>query len=55
MLIPSLSNVVFVDILSGIKEALDAQGYLMLIGVTGYSPEAEETCCAPICGTRPTA
>ena len=42
VLIPSLSNVVFVDILSGIKEALDAQGYLMLIGVTGYSPEAEE-------------
>lgn len=42
VLIPSLSNVVFVDIISGIKEVLDQQGYHMLIGVTGYSPDAEE-------------
>lgn len=43
VLIPSLSNVVFVDILTGIKEVLDEHGYHMLIGVTGYSLEAEET------------
>lgn len=41
-LIPSLSNVVFVDIITGIKEVLDQHGYHMLIGVTGYSPDAEE-------------
>jgi len=41
-LIPSLSNVVFVDIIAGIKETLDAQGYHMLVGVTGYSLDAEE-------------
>lgn len=42
VLIPSLSNVVFVDIIAGIKEVLDANGYHLLIGVTGYSPDAEE-------------
>src|SRR3546814_2568756 len=42
-LIPSLSNVVFVDIIAGIKETLDAQGYHLLVGVTGYSLDAEET------------
>ncbi|KRC70749.1 HTH-type transcriptional regulator GntR [compost metagenome] len=42
VLIPSLSNVVFVDIVSGIKEILDSNGYHMLIGVTGYSPDEEE-------------
>ncbi len=41
-LIPSLSNVVFVDIIAGIKEELDRHGYHMLIGVTGYSPDEEE-------------
>ncbi|MBO9354274.1 LacI family DNA-binding transcriptional regulator [Bordetella petrii] len=42
-LIPSLSNVVFVDIITGIKETLDAQGYHLLVGVTGYSLDAEES------------
>lgn len=42
VLIPSLSNVVFVDIITGIKDVLDRHGYHMLIGVTGYSPEEEE-------------
>ncbi|MBD9417690.1 LacI family DNA-binding transcriptional regulator [Achromobacter sp. ACM04] len=41
-LIPSLSNVVFVDIIAGIKEELDRHGYHMLIGVTGYSLDEEE-------------
>lgn len=43
VLIPSLSNVVFVDIITGIKEVLDVSGYHMLLGVTGYSQDAEET------------
>uniref|UniRef100_UPI0039F0551E LacI family DNA-binding transcriptional regulator n=1 Tax=Bordetella sputigena TaxID=1416810 RepID=UPI0039F0551E len=42
VLIPSLSNVVFVDILVGIKEVLDAHAHHMHIGLTGYSAEAEE-------------
>jgi LacI family gluconate utilization system Gnt-I transcriptional repressor len=43
VLIPSLSNVVFVDILAGVKEVLDAHAHHMHIGLTGYSAEAEET------------
>ncbi|WP_254925947.1 LacI family DNA-binding transcriptional regulator [Bordetella genomosp. 11] len=42
VLIPSLSNIVFVDILAGIKEVLDAHAHHMHIGLTGYSAEAEE-------------
>ncbi|MFC4273801.1 HTH-type transcriptional regulator GntR [Achromobacter aloeverae] len=42
VLIPSLTNVVFVDIVVGIKEILDAHAYHMHIGLTGYSAEAEE-------------
>ncbi|ARP84892.1 LacI family DNA-binding transcriptional regulator [Bordetella genomosp. 9] len=43
VLIPSLSNAVFVDILTGIKEVLDAHAHHMHIGLTGYSLEEEET------------
>ena len=43
VLIPSLSNIVFVDILSGIKDVLDAHAHYMHIGLTGYSLESEET------------
>jgi LacI family gluconate utilization system Gnt-I transcriptional repressor len=43
VLIPSLSNIVFVDILAGIKEVLDAHAHHMHIGLTGYSAESEET------------
>ncbi|MCH3698289.1 hypothetical protein LZB62_08710, partial [Campylobacter lari] len=28
--------------ITGIKDVLDEQGYHLLIGVTGYSPDAEE-------------
>ncbi|WP_459616479.1 HTH-type transcriptional regulator GntR [Bordetella sp. 2513F-2] len=42
-LIPSLSNVVFVDIVTGMKDVLDARGYHLMIGVTGYSQDEEET------------
>lgn len=41
-LVPSLTNVVFLDIITGIKETLDAQGYHLLVGVTGYSLDSEE-------------
>ncbi len=41
VLIPSLSNAVFTDILAGVQDAVDADGYQLLIGNTRYS-EAEE-------------
>lgn len=42
VLIPSLTNAVFVDTLAGIQEVLDPLGYQMLIGVTNYVPAEEE-------------
>ncbi len=41
VLVPSLSNAVFVDVLAGIHEVLAPRGYQLLIGNTRYS-EAEE-------------
>ncbi|MDQ2105400.1 HTH-type transcriptional regulator GntR [Azospirillum isscasi] len=42
VLIPSLTNAVFIDLLAGVQETLSPHGYQPLIGVTGYGPEAEE-------------
>ncbi|MFZ6862441.1 LacI family DNA-binding transcriptional regulator [Undibacterium sp. Ji67W] len=42
VLVPSLSNAVFTDVLAGIQEALDADNYQILIGNTRYSDAEEE-------------
>lgn len=42
VLIPSLTNAVFVDTLAGIQEVLDPLGYQVLIGITKYEPAEEE-------------
>jgi LacI family gluconate utilization system Gnt-I transcriptional repressor len=41
VIVPSLSNSVFVDTLSGIRDSLNQHGYTFLIGESGYSPETE--------------
>jgi LacI family gluconate utilization system Gnt-I transcriptional repressor len=42
LLIPMLSNALFVDLLEGVQRTLRAQGYQTLIGVTHYDPAEEE-------------
>ncbi|HEY8099893.1 MAG TPA: LacI family DNA-binding transcriptional regulator [Burkholderiaceae bacterium] len=42
VLIPSLSNGVFTDVIAGIQDALDADDYQLLIGNTRYSDIREE-------------
>lgn len=43
VLVPSLTNEVFVDVLAGVKEVLDARDHQMLIAITGYDdPGSEE-------------
>lgn len=42
VLIPLLSNQLFVDLLEGVQRALTPLGYQTLIGVTHYSPGEEE-------------
>src|SRR5450830_205222 len=41
VLVPSLTNTVFIDTLSGIRDYLAQAGYQFLIGETGYSREQE--------------
>ena len=42
LLIPMLSNALFVDLLEGVQRRLRAAGYQTLIGVTHYDPAEEE-------------
>jgi LacI family gluconate utilization system Gnt-I transcriptional repressor len=42
VLIPSLSNTVFIELLEGVRDVLHVIGYRMLIGDTRYSPDEEE-------------
>ena len=42
VLIPSLSNTVFIDTLAGISDVLDPHNYQILIGNTGYDDAREE-------------
>ncbi|MBB3214373.1 LacI family gluconate utilization system Gnt-I transcriptional repressor [Herbaspirillum sp. Sphag1AN] len=41
VLVPSLTNSVFIDTLSGIRDYLEQQGYQFLIGETGYTRDKE--------------
>ncbi|MDF7666920.1 gluconate operon transcriptional repressor GntR [Orbaceae bacterium ESL0727] len=42
VLLPSLTNQVFADVLKGIESETDKQGYQTMIAHTGYNPEKEE-------------
>ncbi|WP_075793485.1 LacI family DNA-binding transcriptional regulator [Massilia putida] len=42
VLVPSLSNAVFTDVLAGVQDALGGDGYQILIGNTMYSDAEEE-------------
>lgn len=42
VLLPSLTNQVFADVLRGIEAVTDAAGYQTLLGHFGYSPDKEE-------------
>jgi predicted DNA-binding protein (UPF0251 family) len=42
VIVPSLSNTVFVDMLAGAEQVLRPKGYHLLLGVSNYSPEEEE-------------
>jgi LacI family gluconate utilization system Gnt-I transcriptional repressor len=42
VIVPSLSNTVFVDMLAGIEKILRPKGYHLLLGVSNYSTEEED-------------
>lgn len=53
VIIPSLSNLVFPDVLTGISEALDASPLQSVVGVTNYYPEKEEEVLFEMLSWRP--
>ncbi|SFG85280.1 transcriptional regulator, LacI family [Palleronia marisminoris] len=53
VIIPSLSNMVFPDVLSGITEVLDETHLQPVVGVTNYRPEREEKVIYEMLSWRP--
>lgn len=53
IVIPSLHNIVFPDLLSGVARTLDPTGYQSVIGVTEYNPEREEALIQSMLAWRP--
>ncbi len=53
VVIPSMSNMVFPEVMSGISAALDGTGLQPVVGVTGYSPEKEEEVLYEMLSWRP--
>jgi LacI family gluconate utilization system Gnt-I transcriptional repressor len=53
VIIPSLSNMVFPEVLTGISETLEDTGLQPVVGVTNYSPEREESVLFEMLSWRP--
>lgn len=55
VIIPSLGNMVFPEVLSGISDVLEDTGLQPVVGVTNYLPEKEETVLFEMLSWRPAA
>jgi len=53
VIVPSLSNVVFIEVIQGIQEVLDAAGYQMLLANTQYDLKREAELVATLLGWSP--
>jgi LacI family gluconate utilization system Gnt-I transcriptional repressor len=53
MIIPSLSNMVFPEVMTGISDMLENTGLQPVVGVTNYLPEREETVIYEMLSWRP--
>ena len=53
VIIPSMSNMVFPEVMSGISDALDETDLQPVVGVTGYQPEKEEKVLYEMLSWRP--
>ena len=53
VIIPSLSNMVFPEVMMGISEVLDGTPLQPVVGVTNYSPDREETVLFEMLAWRP--
>ena len=55
VILPSLSNIVFPEVLRGVHDALGASGYRPVVGVTDYDIDAEETLVQSLLAWKPAA
>lgn len=53
VIVPSLANVVFVEVIEGIQETVEARGYQMLLGSTDYDLDREAALAATLLGWAP--
>jgi LacI family gluconate utilization system Gnt-I transcriptional repressor len=53
VIIPSLSNMVFPEVMTGISEVLEDTGLQPVVGVTNYQPEREESVLYEMLSWRP--
>lgn len=53
VIVPSLSNVVFIEVIEGIQEALLTHGYQLLLGTTDYNMEREAELVSALLGWSP--
>lgn len=52
-IVPSMSNIVFADVLAGLDASLDAHGYHSILAITRYDPEREERMVRSVLSWRP--
>ena len=55
VILPSLSNIVFPEVLRGVHDALGASGYQPVVGVTDYDVGVEETLVQSLLAWKPAA
>lgn len=55
VVVPSLSNIVFPEVLRGVNEALDSSGFQSVVAVTNYDPLHEEAVVRSILAWKPAA
>lgn len=55
VVIPSLSNIVFADVLRGIDAGLEPSGFRPVVGITGYDPTVEEKLVGSLLAWKPAA
>ncbi len=55
VIIPSLSNIVFADVLRGIDAGLEPSGFRPVIGITNYDPTVEEKLIGSLLAWKPAA
>ena len=55
VIIPSLSNIVFADVLRGIDVGLEPSGFRPVIGITGYQSSVEEKLVGSLLACKPAA